>query len=49
MKSTQSRPITITPWTKSEVTLLEEAIEKSGHNWFEIAKQLPNRSPNQCA
>jgi len=36
-------------WTASEDAVLLEAVNKHGKRWFEVAKDLPGRTDDQCA
>ncbi|KAF9647929.1 hypothetical protein BDM02DRAFT_3071131, partial [Thelephora ganbajun] len=36
-------------WTASEDTALLEAVNKHGKRWYEVAKDLPGRTDDQCA
>jgi len=36
-------------WTTSEDAALLEAVKKHGKRWYEVAKDLPGRTDDQCA
>jgi hypothetical protein len=36
-------------WTASEDAALLEAVDKHGKRWYEVAKDLPGRTDDQCA
>ena len=36
-------------WTTSEDAALLEAVSKHGKRWYEVAKDLPGRTDDQCA
>jgi hypothetical protein len=35
-------------WTRRELNLLNELVEKYGQNWFKISNELPGRSATSC-
>jgi len=36
-------------WTTSEDATLLEAVNRHGKRWYEVAKDLPGRTDDQCA
>lgn len=36
-------------WSSSEDVVLLEAVKKHGKRWYEVAKDLPGRTDDQCA
>ena len=36
-------------WTTSEDAILLEAVNRHGKRWYEVAKDLPGRTDDQCA
>jgi hypothetical protein len=56
-KGTSDGMILLTPnlrltqgrWTTSEDAALVEAVNKHGKRWYEVAKDLPGRTDDQCA
>ncbi|CAJ0632516.1 9672_t:CDS:2 [Entrophospora sp. SA101] len=52
ISTTTIRPTTTNqdhlPWTKHEINLLNELVEKYGQNWFKISSKLPGRSAILC-